>query len=55
MPHHRDGISLGGMGSDIFGEMRTAQVTQSDYVNDFLLNKSLKEWITYTKKTHGFY
>ena len=35
MPKERDGVWMGGYGSDIWGEHNSAQVHKDDRVNDF--------------------
>ena len=41
----RDGLFLGGIGSDIFGEHNAGRNLTPDHVNDFLRNKYLAEYI----------
>ena len=43
MSSGRDGIWLGGIGGDLFGEENTGQLGKSDPTNDFLRTKYLKE------------
>ena len=40
----RDGIFLGGVGSDIFGEEGTARVVPRDRNNAYLLQKYIREY-----------
>ena len=51
----RDGIFLGGVGSDVFGEHNTARLLQNDRVNDFLRNKYLAEYINWQRANNGFH
>ena len=51
----QNGIFLGGMGSDIYGETWTAQVERSDPVNDYLSRKLLREYIKYQLANKGLY
>ena len=51
----RDGIFLGGIGSDVFGEHNTARNLQVDNVNDFLRNKYMGEYINWQRTNNGFY
>ena len=55
MPQTKDGIFLGGMGSDIYGEPHTAQITRHDPVNDYLRNKLLREYIKHQIQNQGLY
>ena len=55
MPQTKDGIFLGGMGSDIYGEPHTAQVARADHVNDYLRDKTLREYIKYQIQNDGLY
>ncbi len=45
MGKERDGIFLGGVGSDIFGEEGTARVLQYDRANDSMRNHLLLEYL----------
>ena len=51
----RDGIFLGGIGSDIFGEHNVARPGRSDRVNDLLRNKYLREYLLWHKENHHFH
>ena len=55
MGKERDGIWLGGVGSDVFGEEGTARQLKSDSVNDFLRNKYLGEYLQWHRKNGKFY
>ena len=55
MSKGRDGIFLGGIGSDIFGEHNAARNLQPDHVNDFLMNKYLSEYIIWHRENHRFH
>ena len=55
MSQQRDGIFLGGIGSDVFGEHNVARNAQSDLSNDFLRNKYLKEYINWHRTNARFY
>ena len=51
----RDGIFLGGIGSDVFGEHNVARNLQQDHVNDFLRNKYLKDYLNWHRENARFY
>ena len=55
MSSGRDGIWLGGIGGDLFGEENTGQLGKSDPTNDFLRTKYLKEYITWHEENHRFH
>ena len=55
MSKGRDGIFLGGIGSDIFGEHNAARNSQIDPVNDFLRTKYLSEYINWHRENHRFH
>ena len=51
----RDGIFLGGVGADVFGEHNAARNAFPDKTNDFLRNKYLAEYINWHRENHRFY
>ena len=51
----RDGIFMGGIGSDVFGEPNAARNEHKDSVNDFLRTKYLKEYLQWHKTNARFY
>ena len=51
----RDGIFLGGIGSDIFGEHNVARNLQLDQTNDFLRTKYLSDYINWHRENHRFH
>ena len=51
----RDGIFLGGIGSDIFGEHNVARNLVIDTTNDYLRNKYLKDYMQWHKENHRFH
>ena len=51
----RDGIWLGGIGADVFGEHNAARIGFYDPVNDFLRTKYLSDYIVWHRKNVGFY
>ena len=55
MSQGRDGIFLGGVGSDVFGEHQVARNLVNDKVNDYLLNKYLIEYVQWHKENARFY
>jgi len=55
MGKERDGIFLGGVGSDIFGEEGTARVVPYDRANDSQRTKLLLDYLIYHKKNFKFY
>ena len=55
MSEGRDGIWMGGIGSDIFGEHNAARRCTIDPVNDHLRNKYLSEYIKWHRENHRFY
>ena len=55
MSKERDGIWLGGVGSDIFGEHQVAQLAKADRVNDFLLLKYLGDYLSWHAANHRFH
>ena len=55
MGKERDGIFLGGVGSDIFGEEGTARVVPYDRANDSQRTKLLLDYLIYHKRNSKFY
>ena len=41
----RDGYSMGGFGSDVFGEVATARLYFKDKTNDYMRTLLLREYI----------
>lgn len=52
MGQDRDGIFLGGIGSDVFGEEGTARQLQNDIVNVALRTKYLTEWFNHARQNN---
>jgi hypothetical protein len=50
MGKQRDGIWLGGIGSDIFGEVAPARIDFTDRPNDYLVNLYLRSWFSTARK-----
>lgn len=55
MGRERDGIFLGGVGSDIFGEEGTARVVPNDRANESQRNSLLLSYLSWHKQNHKFY
>ncbi len=55
MSKGRDGIFLGGVGSDVFGEHQVARNLVNDKVNDYLRTKYLTEYILWHRENARFY
>ena len=55
MSFGRDGIWLGGVGSDIFGEHNVARPNVRDRENDILRTKLMQEYIAWQRENNGFY
>ena len=55
MSKGRDGIWMGGVGSDIFGEHNAARRCIVDPVNDTFRDKYLGEYINWHRANHRFY
>ena len=55
MSSTREGIFMGGIGSDIFGEHNTAQNKQTAMTNDYLRNKYLKTYLNWHRTNARFY
>ena len=55
MSANRDGIFLGGIGSDVFGEHQVARNLAQDHVNDYLRNKYLLEYIEWHRVNARFH
>ena len=51
----RDGIWLGGFGSDIFGEHLVAQIAKSDPLADHLFQRYLQEYLQWHAANHHFH
>ena len=55
MSQSRDGIFMGGIGSDVFGEHTTGRNFRQDSVNDFLRDKYLREYLNWHRANARFY
>ena len=55
MSKERDGIFMGGYGSDIFGEQNVARNVEADPVNDHLRDKYMRSYIADGRAKKQFY
>ena len=51
----RDGIWLGGFGSDIFGEHLVAKIAKADPVADYLFVRYLQDYLKWHHSNHHFH
>merc|ERR1711957_1030362 len=48
-------FSLGGFGSDPFGEVATAQIAWNDRMNDNMRSMLMREYFEWQRENHGFH
>ena len=53
--HGRDGISLGGFGSDVFGEVATGRHDYVDKANDGMRLELFRDYLQWHTQNHKFY